>query len=83
MDERRTYRSRLQGEKQPCAVDINEKREVYAHNFEFAMRNYDEVVGYKKKARRMPAPQHIRSLWEMSHTVINAMLPCEEGNSCS
>lgn len=54
-------------------------REVYAHNFEFAMRNYDEVVGYKKSAADARHLGTIRSLWEKSHTVINAMLPCEEG----
>lgn len=54
-------------------------REVYAHNFEFAMRNYDEVVGYKKSAADARHLGTIRSLWEKSHTVINAMLPCKEG----
>lgn len=50
-------------------------RLVYAHNFKFAMRDYDHLVGYKKTAEDIKQLATIKALWEMSHTVVNAMIP--------
>lgn len=48
---------------------------AYAHNFKFAMRDYDELVGYKKSAEDTRQLETIKSLWKMSQTVVNAMHP--------
>ena len=52
-----------------------ESRLAYAHNFKFAMRNYDELVGYKKSAEDIQQLDTIKALWKMSLTVVNAMRP--------
>ncbi len=52
-----------------------DSRLVYAHNFKFAMRNYDELVGYKKSDGDIRQLDTIKSLWKMSRTVVNAMRP--------
>lgn len=52
-----------------------ESRLAYAHNFKFAMRNYDELVGYKKSAEDIRQLDTIKVLWKMSLTVVNAMRP--------
>lgn len=52
-----------------------ESRLVYAHNFKFAMRDYDELVGYKKSAEDTRQLETIKALWKMSLTVVNAMRP--------
>lgn len=52
-----------------------ESRLAYAHNFKFAMRNYDELVGYKKSTEDNRQLGTIKALWEMSATVVNAMRP--------
>ncbi len=52
-----------------------ESRLAYAHNFKFAMRNYDELVGYKKSAEDNRQLDTIKALWKMSLTVVNAMRP--------
>lgn len=52
-----------------------ESRLAYAHNFKFAMRNYDELVGYKKSAEDIQQFDTIKALWKMSLTVVNAMRP--------
>lgn len=52
-----------------------ESRLAYAHNFKFAMRNYDELVGYKKSAEDIRQLDTIKALWKMSLTVVNAMRP--------
>ena len=52
-----------------------ESRLAYAHNFKFAMRNYDELVGYKKSAEDNIQLDTIKTLWKMSLTVVNAMRP--------
>lgn len=54
-------------------------RQMYAHHFSFAMRDYDNLVGYKKSQQDTRQLDTIRSLWEMSHTVVNAMYPSFEG----
>lgn len=50
-------------------------RLVYAHNFKFAMRDYDHLVGYKKTAEDTKQLATIKALWKMSRTVVNAMIP--------
>lgn len=52
-----------------------DSRLAYAHNFKFAMRDYDELVGYKKSAEDTRQLETIKSLWKMSQTVVNAMRP--------
>lgn len=52
-----------------------ESRLAYAHNFKFAMRDYDELVGYKKSAEDTRQLETIKSLWKKSATVVNAMHP--------
>ncbi len=52
-----------------------ESRLAYAHNFKFAMRNYDELVGYKKSDEDIRQLDTIKALWNMSRTVVNAMRP--------
>ena len=55
-------------------------RQVYAHNFKFAMRDYDELVGYKKTEQDRKQLATIKALWGMSHTVVNAMSPERYGD---
>lgn len=50
-------------------------RLVYAHNFKFAMRDYDELLGYNKTEQDTRQLATISALWKMSHTVVNAMAP--------
>lgn len=52
-----------------------DSRLAYAHNFKFAMRDYDHLVGYKKSAEDTRQLATIKSLWKMSATVVNAMRP--------
>lgn len=52
-----------------------DSRLAYAHNFKFAMRDYDELVGYKKSAGDARQLETIKALWKMSRTVVNAMRP--------
>lgn len=51
-------------------------KHVYAHNFKFAVRNYDELIGYKKSEQDAKHLSTVKALWKMSHTIVNAMLPC-------
>lgn len=54
-------------------------RRMYAHNFAFKMRNYDELVGYKKSELDANQLETIKALWKKSHTIVNAMHPSIEG----
>lgn len=56
-------------------------RLVYAHNFKFAMRDYDNLLGYKKTEQDKRQLATIKVLWKMSHTVVNAMSPDIEGDT--
>lgn len=56
-----------------------ESRLVYAHNYKLSMRNYDNLVGYKKSERDKAQLAVIRALWGMSRVVVNAMLPSASG----
>lgn len=55
-------------------------RQVYAHNFKFAMRDYDHLVGYKKTEQDRKQLATIKALWKMSRTVVNAMRPDLSGD---
>ncbi len=55
-------------------------RLVYAHNFKFAMRDYDHLVGYKKTEQDRKQLATIKALWKMSRTVVNAMRPDLSGD---
>lgn len=57
-----------------------DSRLVYAHNFKFAMRDYDHLVGYKKSVEDSRQLDTIKSLWKMSATVVNAMRPDLSGD---
>lgn len=54
-------------------------RQMYAHHFQFAMRDYDEVVGWDKSKEDAARLETIKALWSQSHTVVNAMSPCLDG----
>lgn len=54
-------------------------RLVYAHNFKFAMRDCDELLGYKKTEQDIRQLATISTLWKMSHTIVNAMAPDIDG----
>lgn len=54
-------------------------RLVYAHNFKFAMRNYDHLVGYKKSEQDAKRLSTIKTLWKMSDVIVNAMIPDTHG----
>lgn len=54
-------------------------RLVYAHNFKFSMRNYDNLVGYNKSEQDKKQIAIIKALWEMSSMIVNAMIPDAHG----
>ncbi len=54
-------------------------RQMYAHHFRFTMRDYDEVVGWDKSKEDASRLETIKALWSQSHTVVNAMSPCLDG----
>lgn len=54
-------------------------RQMYAHHFSFAMRNYDELLGWEKSAEDTAQLNVIKGLWGKSHTIVNAMSPCFGG----
>lgn len=54
-------------------------RQMYAHHFLFAMRDYDELVGWEKSKEDTVQLEAIKVLWGKSHTVVNAMSPCLDG----
>lgn len=56
-------------------------RLVYAHNFKFAMRDYDNLLGYKKTEQDKRQLATIKALWKMSYTVVNAMSPDIDGDT--
>lgn len=53
---------------------------VYAHNFKFAIRDFDELLGYKKSEQDAKHLATVKALWKMSHTIVNAMMPCIESD---
>lgn len=67
------------GEKFVLNSDMDPKL-VYAHNFDFAIRNYDNLLGYNKSEQDAKHLSTVKALWKMSHTVVNAMLPSIESD---
>ncbi|WP_288350224.1 hypothetical protein [uncultured Duncaniella sp.] len=62
--------------KQPFILSDNmTPQQVYAHNFDFAVRDYDKVVGYDKKAEDLARLDAIKALFKNSSLVINATMP--------
>ncbi len=55
-------------------------RLVYAHNFKFAMRNYDNLLGYNKSEQDAMQLATIKSLWKKSGVIVNAMIPDAHGD---
>ena len=54
-------------------------RLVYAHNFDFSMRDYDRLLGYRKSEQDIRQLETIKNLWKKSDKVVNAMYPSFEG----
>ena len=54
-------------------------RQMYAHHFQFKMRNYDEILGWEKSKEDSIQLEVIKALWSKSHMVVNAMSPCLDG----
>ncbi len=57
-----------------------DSRLMFAHNFKFKMRNYDELLGFRKSEHDGRQLDTIKALWEMSRTVVNAMDPDINGD---
>lgn len=55
-------------------------RLLYAHNFKFAMRDYDGLVGYNKSAEDAVQLSTVKALWNMSRVIVNAMRPDISGD---
>lgn len=50
-------------------------QQVYAHNFNFSVRDLNDVVGYDKKSHDLARLDAITGLFRRSSLVINAMMP--------
>lgn len=60
-------------------ASAQDMRQMYAHHFQFKMRNYDEILGWEKSKEDAIQLEVIKALWSKSHTVVNAMSPCFDG----
>lgn len=54
-------------------------RQMYAHHFNFRMRNYDALLGWEKSKADEAQLSVIKTLWAKSNVVVNAMEPTFEG----
>ena len=54
-------------------------RQMYAHHFNFRMRNYDALLGWEKSKADEAQLSIIKALWAKSSAVVNAMEPTFEG----
>ncbi|WP_290088947.1 DNA topoisomerase [Paramuribaculum intestinale] len=54
-------------------------RQMYAHHFNFKMRNYDALLGWEKSKADEAQLSIIKALWTKSSVVVNAMEPTFEG----
>lgn len=54
-------------------------RQMYAHHFSFSMRNYDKLLGWEKSTEDTAQLNVIKGLWSKSHSIVNAMSPCFDG----
>lgn len=56
-------------------------KHIFAHNFKFKMRNYDELLGWNKSAQDAKQLATITTLVKMSKVVVNAMAPDFKGET--
>lgn len=54
-------------------------RQMYAHHFNFKMRNYDALLGWEKSKADEAQISVIKALWAKSSVIVNAMEPTFEG----
>ena len=54
-------------------------RQMYAHHFNFRMRNYDALLGWEKSKADESQLSVIKTLWAKSDVIVNAMEPTFEG----
>lgn len=54
-------------------------RQMYAHHFNFRMRNYDALLGWEKSKADEAQLSIIKALWAKSSAVVNAMEPTFDG----
>ena len=54
-------------------------RQMYAHHFNFKMRNYDALLGWEKSKADEAQLSIIKALWAKSSVIVNAMEPTFEG----
>lgn len=54
-------------------------RQMYAHHFNFKMRNYDALLGWEKSKADEAQLSVIKALWAKSNVIVNAMEPTFEG----
>ena len=54
-------------------------RQMYAHHFNFKMRNYDALLGWEKSKADESQLSVIKALWAKSCVIVNAMEPTFEG----
>lgn len=54
-------------------------RQMYAHHFNFKMRNYDALLGWEKSKADEAQLSVIKALWAKSSVIVNAMEPTFEG----
>lgn len=54
-------------------------RQMYAHHFNFKMRNYDALLGWEKSKADESQLSVIKALWAKSSVIVNAMEPTFDG----
>lgn len=54
-------------------------RMMYAHHFNFRMRNYDALLGWEKSKADEAQLSVIKALWAKSSVIVNAMEPTFDG----
>lgn len=54
-------------------------RQMYAHHFEFKMRNINAIVGWEKSKQDAAQLDTIKALWTKSEVIVNAMTPDFDG----
>lgn len=58
---------------------VQDMRQMYAHHFNFRMRNYDALLGWEKSKADEAQLSVIKALWAKSSVIVNAMEPTFEG----
>lgn len=54
-------------------------RQMYAHHFDFKMRNYNALLGWEKSKQDAAQLAIIEALWAKSSVIVNAMEPTFKG----